>query len=258
VEFKQPFKTVGAFGTTVAAGLIGSLAFAVPAQAQTATIDINPDHLGRTAGYFEKGCGEDSQLPDDQGANEDGWVFVLPQGDVFVDVTAVFADLNGDEHTLEAEVVTTGNSGNTKHAFVITPAGWTLVDASADIEGPSSFFNVTHTCPGEPGEGETSPDGEPSTPGEEPSEPGEESSPVCEEPTEPEASATTEPSTPAESSAPAESDTPCEETTSPAGNGNLPTTGTPLTIALVSAAVLAAGGAALFMIQRRRREAQNW
>lgn len=265
MEFKQPFKTVGSLGVAVAAGLIGSLAFAAPGQAET-TIDINPDHLGRTADYFEKGCGEDAQLPESQGADQDGWVFVLPQGDVFLEVTAVFADANGTEHTLDAEIVTTGKSGNLKHAYVLTPAGWTLVDASADIEGPSTFFNVTHTCPGEPGDGETTTPGggETTTPGEETTTPGTEpSSPaVCEEPSPTESVTLTEPggetATSAPSAAPSESGTPCEEATTPAGSGNLPSTGTPLTIALVSAAALAAGGAALFMIQRRRREAQDW
>ena len=54
-----------------------------------------------------------------------------------------------------------------------------------------------------------------------------------------------------------ESSAPGEASTTPVGS-TLPTTGTPLTIALVSAAALAAGGAALYMIQRRRREAQDW
>lgn len=248
MELKQSLMTLGA---TATAGLIGALALASPAQA-TEPIDINPDHIGKPATYFEEGCGTDSQLPDDLGANEDGWVFVLPGGnDDFVSVTVTYADEDGDEHVLDATIVSNGNSGSAKHAYIITPAGWTIVEASAVIEGDSTFFNVTHTCPGEPTENEpSSPGEEPSSPSEQPSSPGEESSPVCEEPSSPEVSASP--------SAPAGSETPCEETTSPAGSGNLPSTGTPLTIALVSAAALAAGGAVLFMIMRRRREAQDW
>ncbi|MDN3240588.1 hypothetical protein [Glycomyces tritici] len=247
MELKQPIKT---FGVAVGASLVGALALASPAQA-TEPIDINPDHVGKPATYFEEGCGTDSQLPEDLGADEDGWVFVLPGGnDDFVSVTVTYEDEDGDEHVLDATIVSNGNSGSAKHAYIITPAGWTIVEASAVIEGDSKFFNVTHTCPGEPSGNEpSSPAEEPSSPGEQSSSPaGEESSPVCEEPSSPEASP----------SAPAGSETPCEEATSPAGNGNLPTTGTPLTIALVSAAALAAGGAAVFMIMRRRREAQDW
>lgn len=239
----------------VALGLFGALALGSPAQAAETTVDINQDHVGKPADYFEEGCGTDSQLPEDLGADEDGWVFVLPGGnDTFVSVTVTFADGDGGEHVEEATVVTTGDSGNLKHAYIITPAGWTIVEASAVIEGDSKFFNVTHTCPGEPGEEEpSSPGEEPSSPGEGSSEPGE-SSPVCEE----ESSAPVETATAGESGTPAESGTPCEEATSPAGSGNLPTTGTPLTIALVSAAALAAGGAAIYMVMRRRREAQDW
>lgn len=214
----------------VALGLLGALALGSPAQAAETTVDINKDHIGKPASYFEEGCGSDSQLPEYLGADEDGWVFVLPGGnDIFVSVTVTFVDGDGAEHVEEGTVVTTGDSGNLKHAYIITPAGWTIKAASAVIDGDSRFFNVTHTCPGEPSEEE------PSSPGEEPSSPGEE-----------------EPSSPSE-----ESSTPGEASTSPAGS-NLPTTGTPLTIALVSAAALAAGGAAIFMVMRRRREAQDW
>lgn len=253
MELKRTFKQTGLLGFAATAGLAGAMALASPALATETTVDINDDHVGKPATYFEKGCGTDKQLPADLGSDEDGWVFVLPGGnDEFVSVTVTYEDGNGDEHVLEAEIVTNGNSGSAKHAYIITPAGWTIVEASAVIEGDSKFFNVTHTCPGSPGEEETTPGEEPSSPGEEPSSPGEESSPVCEEPSSPEASPSSSPS------APAGSESPCEEATSPAGNGNLPTTGAPLTIALVSAAALAAGGAALFMFMRRRREAQDW
>jgi hypothetical protein len=258
VEFKQPFKTAGAIGAAAAAGLLGSLAFASTAQAAEVVIPINGGNVPTTAADYEDVSCEN--LPDDLAADVDGWVFVLPasagaEGN-FISVTATYEDGIGNTYHLSTDTdgAIVEGSGNNK-AYIITPAGWTLVDAEALVTDPDdgAFFNLTHACPGEPGEDPSSPD-EPSSPGSEsPSEPGEESSsPVCEEPSSPEASASTDPSTPAGS------ETPCEEATSPAGNGNLPTTGTPLTIALVSAAALAAGGAALYMIQRRRREAQDW
>ncbi|MDA1359440.1 hypothetical protein O1R50_07400 [Glycomyces luteolus] len=229
MELKQSLAPRKGLRLAVALGLLGALALGSPAQAADLTVPINEDHVGKPATYFEEGCGSDSQLPDDLGADEDGWVFVLPGGnDIFISVSVTFLDEDGGEHAEEGTVVTTGGSGNLKHAYIITPAGWTIKEASAVIEGDSKFFNVTHTCPGTPGEEE------PSSPGEEPSSPGEEPSPPGEE-----------------------SSTPGEASTSPAGS-NLPVTGTPLTIALVSAAALAAGGAALYMIQRRRREAQDW
>jgi hypothetical protein len=232
VELKQSFKQAGRFGLVAAAGLVGSLAVASAAQAAIVTIPINPGNVPTTAGEFENSC---ENLPADIAADIDGWVFVLPaaagaEGN-FISVTATFEDAGGDEHVLstDGDGAIVAGSGDNK-AYILAPAGWTLVDAEAEVEDPDegAQFNLTHTCPGEPGEEE------PSSPGEEPSSPGE------------------EPSSPGEASS-----TPGEASTSPAGS-TLPTTGTPLTIALVSAAALAAGGAAIYMVMRRRREAQDW
>lgn len=231
MELKQSFKQAGVLGLTAAAGMVGSLAFASAAQAETVIIPINPGNVPTTAeGFEDQSC---DNLPEDLAADVDGWVFVLPaaagaEGN-FISVTATFADDEGMEQTR-----TTGDDGGIvdgsgdNKAYILAPAGWTLLDADAEVTDPDegAQFNLTHTCPGTPGEEETSPAEETSPPGEEPTSPGEESS------------------------------TPGEESTTPASN--LPTTGTPLTIALVSAAALAAGGAVLFMIQRRRREAQDW
>jgi hypothetical protein len=236
VELKQPIKTIGALGVTAAAGLFGSLVFASAAQAAVVTIPINPGNVPTTAADFEDNSCDN--LPDDLAADIDGWVFVLPsaagaEGN-FISVTATFEDENGDEQVLNTDDdggIVSGSGDN--KAYILTPAGWTLVDAEAEVNDPDegAKFNLTHACPGEPGENPSSPGEEPSSPGEEPS---------------------SETPSPGESSS-----VPGEASTSPAGS-TLPTTGTPLTIAIVSAAALAAGGAVLFMIQRRRREAQNW
>ncbi|MEU5154252.1 hypothetical protein [Glycomyces sp. NPDC021274] len=265
MELKQSFKQAGLLGLAAAAGLAGSLAIASAAQAEVVTIAINDGNIPTTAAGFENhSCDQVPTMGAHPNDGLEGWVFVLPSSagadGNFISVEATFKDAEGNEYTYEAVDPDGGiieGSGNNK-AYIVTGEGLTLVAATAEVENPSegAFFNLTHTCPedhedtpsGEP----SSPGEEPSSPGEEPSSPGEESSPVCEEPSSPEASASASPSTPAGS------ESPCEEATSPAGNGNLPTTGTPLTIALVSAAALAAGGAALFMIMRRRREAQDW
>jgi hypothetical protein len=236
VELKQSFKQTGLLGLSAAAGLVGSLAIASAAQAAIVTIPINPGNVPTTAGEFENSC---ENLPADIAADIDGWVFVLPaaagaEGN-FISVTATYEDAEGDEHVLstDGDGAIVDGSGDNK-AYILAPAGWTLVDAEAEVEDPDegAQFNLTHTCPGEPTEEE------PSSPGEEPSSPGEESSSPSSE-------------------TPGESGTPGEASTSPAGS-TLPTTGTPLTIALVSAAALAAGGAAIYMVMRRRREAQDW
>lgn len=231
MELKQHFTRLGAVAAAGAVGVAGALILAAPAQADETTIDLNTDHEGKTADYFEEGCGSEFQLPDGQAADEDGWVFVLPDGKdaTFKSVTATFGDGDETPEVLEAKVVTTGNSGNMKHAYVVTPAGWTLLGATAVIEGSdATFFNVTHTCPGQVPDGETPTDGgETTTPGDETTSPGEDET------------------------------SPGEASTSPAGGDTLPTTGAPLTIALISAAVLAAAGAAIFFMMRRRT-AQDW
>jgi LPXTG-motif cell wall-anchored protein len=235
VELKHSLKQTGLFGLSAAAGLVGSLALASAAQAAIVTIPINPGNVPTTAEDFENSC---DNLPDGQGVDVDGWVFVLPaaagaEGN-FISVTATFEDAEGDEHVLstDGDGGIVSGSGDNK-AYITAPLGWTLVDAEAEVEDPAegAKFNLTHTCPGTPGEEESSPVEQPSSPGEETTSPGSET--------------------------PGESGTPGEESTSPAGS-SLPTTGAPLTIALVSAAALAAAGAALFMFLRRRREAQDW
>lgn len=235
MRLKHSFKQAGLFGLTAAAGLVGSLAIASAAQAAVVTIPINPGNVPTTAEDFENSC---ANLPADIGSDVDGWVFVLPAAagveDNFISVTATFEDGNGDAQVLSTDTdgAIVSGSGDNK-AYILAPAGWTLVDAEAEVEDPDegAQFNLTHTCAGTPGEEETTPAEEPSSPGEESSSPASET--------------------------PGESGTPGEASTSPAGS-NLPVTGTPLTIALVSAAALAAGGAAIFMVMRRRREAQDW
>lgn len=252
MEFKQPVRTLGAFGLTAAAGLIGSLAFTSPAQAEVVSIPINDGNVPTLAADWEQSC---DQVPDDIASTEDGWVFVLPASagveDNFIAVYATFEDEQGNVFhysTEDAGGVVAGQGDN--KAYIVTPAGLTLVDAEADVNDPDegAFFNLTHTCAGEPGPGEeeTTPVDESPSEGEESSAPGE-STPVCVEET----------GTPGASEpTPGTSESPCEEATE--GAGQLPTTGTPLTIAIVSAAALAAGGAALFLVLRRRRAAQDW
>ncbi|MCD0444340.1 hypothetical protein LO763_11970 [Glycomyces sp. A-F 0318] len=247
MELKRKLAARGALGlAAAAAGLIGSLVLASPAQAEDTTIHLKEQHRGQTAdsNQFPQICGEDEHIPADKPADYDGWVFNYPGSSQYdteiLVLTAEFLDQDGGTHVLTTDTdgFTINDTGTLK-AYIGAPAGWTLVDAQAQLAGADHTwkptFVVTHTCPGSPGEEN------PTSPGEESTSPGEES------PTGPGEEATT----------PGEGGTvPGEASTSPAAG--LPTTGTPLTIAIVSAAALAAAGAALFMVQRRRREARDW
>jgi LPXTG-motif cell wall-anchored protein len=231
MKWNHRIDTASGFAFAATAALIGVLTLASPAQAQTTTIPINDGNVPTTAKEFDtQSC---DQVPGDKGADEDGWVFVLPASagadGNFVSVTATFEDLEGNQ-----QVLTTGEhggivsgSGDNK-AFIISPAGWTLVDAEAEVDNPDAgaFFNLTHACPGEPGE-------VPTTPGEEPTTPGE------------------QPTTPADSPT-----APGERTTDAAGG--LPTTGVSTGLMIALGLVLAAGGAVLVIFLRRRADAQDY
>lgn len=237
MELKQHFTRLGALAAAGAIGIASALALVSSAQAEdpaTTTIELKEPHRGVTVNEGDWGknkCGDDFQVPDDKPADQDGWVFILPKnsGDAFVSLTATFEDFDGATHEIEADIVSPGESGLAKHAYVEAPAGWTLVTAFAEVEGADEgdVFNITHTCAGQVPDGETPTDGETTTPDVETTSPGEDET------------------------------SPGEASTSPAGDDTLPTTGAPLTIALVSAAALAAAGGAIFFMMRRRA-AQDW
>jgi hypothetical protein len=141
----------------------GLLALAPSTAAWAATIDINPDHVDTTAAEFDShGCDfGGGPYPD-----KDVWVFVLPgpqatAGD-FVTVTITF----GQNGTLT--IPTDGGEivldKGTSKAWIVTPAGWTLTAASAEITGEAKFFNLTHTCPASGTPTPTTPAPTPTTP----------------------------------------------------------------------------------------------
>jgi hypothetical protein len=229
------------------AGLAGSiaLAFALPAlAADYKTIPINQGNVPTTAEDFsDRSC---DQIPGDTADWLDGWVFVLPESvpaeGNFKYIEAVFTDEDGNvlRYNTDDDGGIVSGSGDNK-AYIITPAGLTLIDADAQVDldemKPKYKFNLTHTCPAtedEPGEETTTPAEEPSSPGEEttspaeePSSPGEETTTPAEEPSSPGEETTTpveEPSSPGEeTTTPAEEpSSPDEETTSPAEEPSSP------------------------------------
>jgi hypothetical protein len=133
----------------VGAAATAALAVGSPAWANS-TININPGNVSTTAAaYHNKNCDAN------QGgsfAGKDVWVFVLPgkhdTGGDFVSVTANFGTNGSVTITTAADPHNFANGGPaTAKAWIVTPAGWTLVGASAVITGTASFFNLTHTCP---------------------------------------------------------------------------------------------------------------
>jgi hypothetical protein len=157
MKLKQITKTASA--TAVTSALVGAFALASPALAAVETIFINENNVPTTAeGFADQSCADIP--PGDIAKTQDGWVFVLPasagvEGN-FITVSAVFVDQNHSVH-----VLTTGDDGGIvsgsgdNKAFIVSPPGWALVDAEAEVEDPDddAFFNLTHTCPGKPRSG---------------------------------------------------------------------------------------------------------
>lgn len=145
--------TTGAF---VSAGVLGAFVLPSPALAAVETIFINDGNVPATAAGFETQSCDDIPL-DDISKTEDGWVFVLPESagaeGNFISVSALFVDQNDNVQVLttagDGGIVS--DSGDNK-AYIVSPPGWTLVDAQAEVEDPDAdaFFNLTHTCPGKP------------------------------------------------------------------------------------------------------------
>ncbi|SCG71846.1 LPXTG cell wall anchor domain-containing protein [Micromonospora coxensis] len=233
-----------------AAAATALLAFAAPAWASS-TIPLHTAHKGSTAAGFPTQDCEDERFEDnDLAENQDGWHFVLPGGKEsgsFETLSLTFTD-----GTTEVEIKvpdasdaypdyfysTGGKNPRVIHAYVFTPAGWTLVDGSAVISGEAAKFNLSHTCPGTPSSQSPSPT--PSTTAS------------------PSPSTSTSP-TPGESNTPSESGTPTGSTSpsegtggSGGGDGELPLTGVATTGIAVTGLVLIGGGVALTALRRRR------
>ncbi len=142
------FRTVARFAA--AAVLMGGvlLAGAAPAWADT-TISINPGNVPTTASGFEDQSCE--QVPGGSSPTSDSWVFVLPGNKgTFTSLTLTFLNTSGGTVVINvpADSGTILNVNGTSKAVVTTPAGWTLIAATATISGSSNgFFVLTHTCP---------------------------------------------------------------------------------------------------------------
>jgi hypothetical protein len=165
-------KTLVARLAAAAAGGVLAFAAAAPALADShTTVDIQGDQVPTTAGDFDE---QECDGPfEDLGDNQDGWHFILTQysGDLndlamsidFTDASDAPVHVDADP----ADFVRPGGS-TTVHLWLATDAGLTLVAAQAtgpaDGFGDNPQFNLSHTCPGVPGNGETPPPGNGETP----------------------------------------------------------------------------------------------
>jgi LPXTG-motif cell wall-anchored protein len=232
----------------------GALLAAGPASAAT-VVPLHDAHRNTTAaGFSTHSC---AQIPGGKApGGADGWVFVLPKNDAeFVSLTLQYRTTGGTTAT-----VTIPNAGDpypdgfatngASKAWVVLPAGWTLLDGSAVVSGETkaAFFNLTHTCPGKPSQS--------GTPSKSPSKshtksPSESASP-------------SDSGSPSESVSPSGSESPsATPSSSPStpgsvgGSGGLPQTGAPVLVMFLVGASTVIGGTALLLLSLRRRKAQT-
>ncbi|WP_433537728.1 LPXTG cell wall anchor domain-containing protein [Micromonospora sp. CA-249363] len=234
------------------------LALAAPAWASSVAL-LNGAHVGATAGTFHQEC-QDPRFGD-RPTDQDGWHFVLPTkraGD-FQTLTLTFKDTAGSSVTVTVPnpadaytdflVANGGGDKQVKHAYLFTPAGWTLTGGSAQVSGEGERFNLSHTCAGTGATSSPTPTPTTTT-----------APPTTASPT-PSESVTVTPSestSPTGSTSPSESVTPGASTSAPANaggggdsGGSLPLTGVAVTgFALTGVALI--GGGALLMMRRRR------
>lgn len=148
-EPRAPFTRPLGLAAAVALIAASSVALATSASAST-TADLFAPHENTTA----EGFSSYGSCPDLE-EGQDGWHFVLRgNSTTFVSLTGSF-DSDGDG-TADITVSAPGPAGTigpptAKHAYLYTEAGWTLIDATAQVNGPEIIFNLSHTCPGDGG-----------------------------------------------------------------------------------------------------------
>jgi LPXTG-motif cell wall-anchored protein len=160
---------------TAAAAAATGLALSTPAYADPVTVGLHDNHQDSLAGDFNQLC-EDDRF-DGLKDNQDGWHFVLPGGGEFISISVTFDKDGVPDGDATDDVTYSGTPGtpnefmfyqagdNDKQAYLFTPAGWMLVDGTAQATGTNSDkFNVSHACEGDPDESEESPTPSPSDP----------------------------------------------------------------------------------------------
>jgi hypothetical protein len=96
---------------------------------------LHADHIGATNPGFSKGSCPSSSY------GSWGWHFVLPGNDTtFVSISVTF------EH--EGTVTSFISHPTGKHAYVYTHQADKLLSATAMVDGPQTWFNLSHVCTG--------------------------------------------------------------------------------------------------------------
>ncbi|GAA4710587.1 hypothetical protein [Phytohabitans rumicis] len=127
-------------GVVAAAGV---LVVGPASPAWAVQININPGNVPTTAAKAEQNC--DPNFGGGPHPGEDVWVFNLPMNNgVFLSLTANFG-ANGSV-SLPGPAGEIENDMGTSKAWIITPAGWTLTGASAEVTGTAPQFVLTHAC----------------------------------------------------------------------------------------------------------------
>jgi hypothetical protein len=178
---------------------------------------------------------------------KDVWVFILPgQHSVSGDFVSVTANFGANGSVTITAATDPGNFANggpaTAKAWIVTPAGWTLVGATAVITGTADFFTLSHTCPASSSSSpspSSSPSGQPS--------PGDSTSP-------PGSTPPTSPTSPDGAVAPVGSNGAIPSGGASTGGGGGQPAGS-LVWGLAALAVAVGGGVALVLIRRRRNNA---
>jgi len=132
--------------TTVAIGaVVGPLVASVAALADTSyNARINQGNVPATAAGYSQDCNSD-EFGSKQ-STQDGWLFVASPSN--------FTSFEADFGTTKVILGDGNNPSGTSfyftktndHLALITPAGWELTDAYANLDGDKDFFTLSHTC----------------------------------------------------------------------------------------------------------------
>lgn len=143
-----------------AAGAGGALALAAASPALALDTDVDfkqKDDLPITADDPEfRDCDDDRFS--DMGDDEDGWHFVAPGGS-FLGISVTFQTDPADDQATETFSGEPEDPGDfifqsvgddaDQHADIFTPAGWILVEATAQAIGTPGHFVLSGTCDGD-------------------------------------------------------------------------------------------------------------
>ena len=146
----------------LAAAIAPAVAFASGAQAKPSgptppsgyNATINQGNVPTTAKAFSQDCNSDEFA--NKAADQDGWLFVASPANF----QRLQAQFNDGANVVTFDGTDTATAYYTKvgdHVAVITPGGWTLTQAFAQLDGDRDFFVLSHTCAATPSQPQNTP-----------------------------------------------------------------------------------------------------